>query len=61
MDDEFLKKFIGKHVSAYMVGYGDGFDLVVTDVSGGILRGLLFGQKPTFLECELIMGIISED
>lgn len=61
MDEKFLKRFVGKHISAYMVGDGDGFDLEVTDVSGGILRGMLFGQKPTFLECELIMGVIAED
>lgn len=61
MDEEFLKKFIGKHVSAYMVGDGDGFDLMVTGVSGGILSGSLFNQMPTFLECAMIMGVIAED
>ena len=58
MDEEFLKKFVGKEISIYTVGDSEMWpELTVVDVHDGILQGKIRGELDTFIECDMIVGI----
>ena len=58
MDEEFLKKFVGKKISIYTVGDSEGWpELTVAEVRDGILQGHIRGELDTFIECDMIVGI----
>ena len=59
MEEEFLKKFVGKTVSIYTVGDEDGWsDVCVGAVENGILRGSQWDKNTVYIDIDGIMAIL---
>ena len=61
MDEEFLKKFVGKRICVYTVGDSDGWrNVLVGGISGGILSGMIGETLNIFIECDMIVAVSEE-
>ena len=57
MEEEFLRGFVGKTVSIYLVGDEVGWgDVCIAAIGKGILQGNQ-AKQTIYLDCEMIVGL----